>query len=122
MVLAQSLMAAPNGYGTRASNDTVYWHSMGPSNMGGRATSVIFDNQTHKHVYVGSMGGGVFYSWNEGISWHQVGDNLLVSCLAQGEDGTIYVGTGEGFAATDYNGMADLDYEQGFCRLRTLHD
>lgn len=116
MVLGQSVMA--NDFAPRAANDgdnnSIYWRSMGPTNMGGRTTSVIFDNQTQNHIYIGSMGGGVFYSWNNGITWHQVGENLMVSCLAQAEDGTIYVGTGDGCNAVNYNGMADLSYANSF--------
>ena len=112
MLFGQSVMAAPNGYVTRDDNP-IYWHSMGPSNMSGRTTSVVFDNQTNKHVYVGTMGGGVFYSWNNGLSWHQVGLDLMVSCLVQDEDGTIYVGTGEGYYAQEYNGMSDMGYSNG---------
>lgn len=112
MVFAQSLMAGPSVI--KDGDNSIYWRSLGPSNMGGRATSVIFDNQVPSHVYIGSMGGGVFYSWNSGITWHQVGDDLMVSCLAQGSDGTIYVGTGDGCNAVDYNGFADLGYENSF--------
>ena len=115
MVLAQSLMAGQGQFVNDTRDDnSIYWHSMGPSNMGGRTTSVIFDNQMGKEVYIGTMGGGVFYSWNNGISWHQVGQDLMVSCLAQGSDGTIYVGTGDGCSAVSYNGMADFGYENSF--------
>ena len=94
--------------------DIVYWKSMGPDNMGGRTTAVLFNNQNRNEAYIGSMGGGVFYTWNQGISWHQVGENLLVSCMAQANNGTIYVGTGDGGVAYDYNGLGDYGYENSF--------
>ena len=94
--------------------DIVYWKSMGPDNMGGRTTAVLYNNQNPNEAYIGSMGGGVFYTWNKGISWHQVGENLMVSCMAQAENGTIYVGTGDCGTSYTYNGLGDLSYENGF--------
>jgi hypothetical protein len=38
----------------------------------------------------------------------------MVSCMVQDADGTIYVGTGDGAAAVDYNGLADYGYENSF--------
>ena len=95
-------------------SDALYWITMGPDNLGGRTTSIVYNNQNPREVFIGSMGGGVFHTTNQGISWHQVGENLMVSCMAQTEDGTIYVGTGDGVNAVSYNGFADLDYENSF--------
>ena len=94
--------------------DVVYWTSMGPDNMGGRTTSIVYNKSNMNEVYVGTMGGGVFYTWNLGISWHQVGENLLVSCMAQAEDGTIYVGTGDCGEAASHNGLSDISYGNSF--------
>ena len=91
----------------------LYWINMGPNNLGGRTTSVVYNNQNQNEVFIGSMGGGVYYT-TQGVTWKQVGEDLLVSCMAQASDGTIYVGTGDGAAAYTYNGMADLGYENGF--------
>ena len=98
---------------TRGNGD-VYWVSMGPDNMGGRTTSIVYDQENMNHVYIGSMGGGVFQTWNKGISWKKLGDNLMVSCMVQAENGTIYVGTGDGCTAPDFNGLSDLYYSDGF--------
>ena len=87
---------------------------MGPDNFGGRTTSVVYDNAHTNGVFIGSMGGGVFYSWNLGITWHQIGENLMVSCLAQGEDGTLYVGTGDTHNAGSYNLLGDYGYGTSF--------
>ena len=112
MIAAAKQAANANTDGKYA--DVVYWKSMGPDNLGGKTTSIVYNKDNMNEVYIGSMGGGVFYTWNLGISWHQVGENLMVSCMAQAEDGTIYVGTGDGGEAASYNGLADISYENGF--------
>ena len=92
----------------------LYWLSMGPNNMGGETSAIVYDKNS-RVVYAGSMGGGVFKTYNDGITWHQVGDaNLMVSCMAQDADGTIYVGTGDGGNAATYNGLSLQGYENSF--------
>ena len=91
--------------GPVAPNDPLYWHNMGPDNMGGQTTAVLYDNQSNA-IYIGAKGGGVFKSYNNGITWHQVDQkNLMVSCMTQAPDGTIYVGTGDADPALSYNGL-----------------
>ena len=99
--------------GTNA--DDLYWISMGPDNMGGQTTAVLYDNQTN-WVYIGSKGGGVYVTYNNGVTWHQVGDqNLMVSCMAQDANGLIYVGTGDcGSKTATYNGLDQQGYENSF--------
>ena len=89
----------------------LYWLNMGPDNMGGQTTAIVYDNRSNV-VYIGSKGGGVFKSYNFGITWHQVGkQNLMVSCMAQAADGTIYVGTGDcGSKAAENNGLSQQGY------------
>ncbi len=97
-----------------AADDPLYWISMGPDNMGGQTTAVVYDNQSNV-VYIGAKGGGVFKSYNFGVTWHQVGDiNLMVSCMAQDADGVIYVGTGDGGNAATYNGLSQQSYDNSF--------
>lgn len=101
---------------SKATNaDELYWISMGPDNMGGQTTAVLYDNQTN-WVYIGSKGGGVYVTYNGGVTWHQVGDqNLMVSCMAQDADGVIYVGTGDcSSMAAEYNGLSQQSYENSF--------
>lgn len=95
--------------------DDLYWLSMGPGNFGGVTTSVIYDNRNNNVIYIGSMGGGVFKSNNQGTTWHLVGNSpLMVSCMAQAANGTIYVGTGDGDQAVKYNGLSALSYDNSF--------
>ena len=94
--------------------DPLYWRSMGPDNFGGRTTSIVYNVLNRNEVYIGSMGGGVYRTWNLGVSWHRVGENLMVSSLAQDASGVIYVGTGDGGAAVSFNGLSDYGYEHSF--------
>ena len=97
-----------------ASDDPLYWISMGPDNMGGQTTAVVYDNQSNE-VYIGSKGGGVYKTYNFGVTWHQVGDqNLMVSCMAQDANGVIYVGTGDGGNAAVVNGLSQQGYDNSF--------
>ena len=104
-----------------ASEDPLYWINMGPDNMGGQTTAIVYDNKKNAYgnpngvVYIGSKGGGVYKTYNLGITWHQVGDqNLMVSCMVQDEDGTIYVGTGDGNNNVNYNGLSQQGYDNSF--------
>lgn len=108
------LIAASKQVENSTKSDEVYWLSMGPDNAGGRTTSVLYSKNHNAWAYAGSMGGGVYYTWNRGISWHKIGDNMMVSCMAQAEDGTIYVGTGDCGEAYNYNGLSDYDYTNSF--------
>jgi hypothetical protein len=95
-------------------DDPLYWISMGPDNMGGQTTAVLYDNQSNV-VYIGSKGGGVYKTYNHGITWHQVGGlNLMVSCMVQDADGVIYVGTGDGNNGVAFNGLDQQGYENSF--------
>ena len=97
-----------------AGNQPLYWISMGPDNMGGQTTAVVFDNKSNE-VYIGAKGGGVYKSYNFGVTWHQVGDmNLMVSCMVQDADGVIYVGTGDGGRSASYNGLSQQGYDNSF--------
>ena len=103
-----------------ASDDPLYWINMGPDNMGGQTSAVLYDNRlenghTNGIVYIGSKGGGVFKTYNHGVTWHQVGGlNLMVSCMVQDANGVIYVGTGDGSNAAAYNGLDQQNYDNSF--------
>ena len=92
------------------------WTSLGPDNYGSLTRGIIYDNQdaTNRTLYIGTMGGGVFKSVNGGITWKTEGQNLMVSCMAQTEDGKVFIGTGDGRGAHNHNGLAELNYETSF--------
>ena len=101
--------------------DPLYWISMGPDNMGGQTNAVVYDNTKNAHgypngvVYIGSKGGGVYKTYNNGTTWHQVGDmNLMVSAMVQDNDGIIYVGTGDGGDNVNQNGLDQQGYDNSF--------
>lgn len=78
------------------------WDELGPNNVGGRTRAILWDKRdaTYNTIYAGGVSGGLWKSINRGSSWSRVvslSDNLAISCISQGVDGAIYVGTGEGF-------------------------
>ncbi|MCD4731421.1 MAG: T9SS type A sorting domain-containing protein [Bacteroidales bacterium] len=103
------------------SNTDLNWIEMGPDNIGGRTRAVIFDNRdaNANTLYAGSVTGGLFKSTNLGSSWSKINNasgtaNLNVSSIVQADNGTIYVGTGEGLNTEKYTAYEDLGYEGGF--------
>ena len=108
---------------SRNSND-FNWTSLGPDNYGSLTRGIVYDKNdaTNNTIYIGTMGGGVFKSTNGGITWQTWTQNMMVSCMAQTEDGLIYVGTGDGRSAHKNNGLSDLNYSTSFvgCGLYEL--
>lgn len=95
------------------------WTSVGPDNFGGKTTAVFYDNQdeTATTIFAAALGGGVWRSLNNGITWKSVGDlGIHASSMVQTDDGTLYVGTGDGKAAftANYNGLENLNYSTSF--------
>ncbi|MEZ4929395.1 MAG: sialidase family protein [Chitinophagales bacterium] len=75
------------------------WNLIGPDNQGGRTRALMFDANVPNKLWAGSVGGGLFVSENGGNSWDRVvsyNGNFPIASIAQGSDGAIYVGTGEG--------------------------
>ena len=112
---ALMLAAARQAQSTTRSEGDLYWKGMGPNNVGGQTTAVLYDNQNTSVAYIGSKGGGVYKTYNKGITWRSVGDMpLMVSCMVQDANGVVYVGTGDGMSAHQYNGMNELNYDNSF--------
>ncbi|MFZ4462438.1 MAG: T9SS type A sorting domain-containing protein [Bacteroidales bacterium] len=102
---------------SQRSTAAMEWTSLGPDNFGGKTTALLFDNRdaSNKTIYAGSVGGGIWRSVNDGITWTSVSEqSLIVSCMVQAPNGDIYVGTGDGFSAQTYNGLVDMAYTTGF--------
>ena len=76
------------------------WVFAGPTNTGGRVTSLAVDPHDPFHVWAGAAGGGVLVSSNGGSSWTPVFDDqplLPVGAIAADllDSSVVYVGTGE---------------------------
>ncbi|MBS4056830.1 MAG: T9SS type A sorting domain-containing protein [Bacteroidales bacterium] len=109
--------AAANAMGSvRGSDEALNWFSLGPDNFGGKTKAILFDNKdaSAQTVLVGSAGGGIFRTQNQGITWHHLGStNIQVSSMVQLPNGDIFVGTGDGFEAQKYSVFGDLAYTTG---------
>jgi len=96
--------------------ETLNWTNLGPDNFGGQVKAILFDNRAGNEgtVLIGASGGGIWKSVNNGITWSRVSNtNMMVSSMVQTSSGDIYVGTGDGFNAQDYNGLSDFEYTSG---------
>lgn len=96
----------------------IKWENIGPNNIGGRTRAILVDKDNSSIIYAGSVAGGIFKSVNGGLTWKQVEGgamfkSLAISCIAQGTDGSIYVGTGEYFAAPGGTNSNTGIYGQG---------
>ncbi|MFN2453445.1 MAG: WD40/YVTN/BNR-like repeat-containing protein [Pyrinomonadaceae bacterium] len=87
------------------------WMSIGPTNIGGRLTSLVCHPNHAERLWAGAAGGGVWYSPDAGQSWQSQWHNediLNVGALAiDPEDPrTVYCGTGEAnLSADSYPGV-----------------
>ena len=110
-----ALLVATNNTQSRNAEE-LNWVSLGPDNYGSLTRGIVYDKRdaSNKTIYIGTMGGGVLQSTNGGITWKSLNKNMMVSCMAQTEDGNIYVGTGDGRSAHNQNGLSVLNYETSF--------
>ncbi|MEP6647656.1 MAG: GEVED domain-containing protein [Saprospiraceae bacterium] len=95
----------------RAPISGVNWTERGPANVGGRSRAIMFDpnDATHKKVWAGGIGGGLWYTSDVTLAspvWNKVNDlwdNIAITTIAYNPNNTqeFYVGTGEGWANYD---------------------
>jgi len=83
------------------------WVEQGPTNLAGRARSLVIHPTNPQRMYVGSCGGGVWRTDDGGYSWTPLDDgmgNLVVCTLAMdpNDPNVIYAGTGEGNFANPF--------------------
>ncbi len=89
------------------------WDELGPNNFAGRTRAMIIDKDQPDKLIAGSVSGGIWISETGGGSWSESPGNsdlgsLSISSLVQDHNGSIYVGTGEGFQG--YSGVGLLGY------------
>ena len=102
--IAKSLALAPQ-------SGTSQWEQAGPTNIGGRATSVVCHPTMPDRIWLGAAGGGVWFSADGGQTWTpqwHAQDVLNVGSLAidPTNPDLLYCGTGEAnLSADSYGGV-----------------
>jgi Secretion system C-terminal sorting domain len=88
---------------SNASVTAVGWNELGPDNVGGRTRALLIDRNNSQHMFAGGVSGGLWESTDGANNWSKCAGffnipevNINVASIAQGSDGAIYVGTGEG--------------------------
>ncbi|MFC4017144.1 WD40/YVTN/BNR-like repeat-containing protein [Micromonospora sp. GCM10011542] len=74
------------------------WSQIGPTNIGGRITSLALDPKRADTVYAAAASGGVWVSRDAGQRFEPAwpdGWTQAMGAVATGPDGTLYAGTGE---------------------------
>jgi photosystem II stability/assembly factor-like uncharacterized protein len=100
---AQRTLAAAPG--------TARWQSIGPTNIGCRATAAVCDPSDPRRIFLGAAGGGVWRSLDGGLTWRSLWHrqrSLNVGALAidPRDSNVVYCGTGEAnLSADSYPGV-----------------
>lgn len=95
------------------------WIAKGPSNIGGRITTMAISRQNPNILYIGGADGGVLKSTNGGINWTPLFDDqpsLSMGAIAldPNNDNIVYVGTGEVNSSGDsYDGFGMVKSTDG---------
>jgi photosystem II stability/assembly factor-like uncharacterized protein len=95
------------------------WESLGPTNIGGRITSLACHPNDAGNIWAGSAGGGVWHSSDGGRTWlsqwHSEGSlNIGALALDARNPALIYCGTGEAnLSADSYPGVGLFRSEDG---------
>ncbi len=97
------------------------WVLAGPTNGGGRITSLAVHPSNPQTIYIGAAAGGIFKSTNGGTSWNPIFDGALTLSIgdvavAPSNPQILYVGTGEangGGGSTNYDGVGVYKSQNG---------
>ncbi len=82
------------------------WIWKGPGNIGGRTRSLLIHPTQTNRMWLGSVGGGIWYTSDGGASWSPVNDfqaNIAISTMIMHptNPNLMWAGTGEGFFNSD---------------------
>ena len=109
--LQRKQFAEQKASGTEGPVPGISWSERGPDTVGGRTRALHYDlsDPTHKKVWAGGVGGGLWYTNDITAAtpvWNKVNDlfdNLAVTCIAQHPFNTnlMMFGTGEGWFNID---------------------
>jgi photosystem II stability/assembly factor-like uncharacterized protein len=84
----------------------ITWQLAGPTNIGGRCTSIVCDPGNPARLWIGAAGGGVWRSSDAGLTWKyawRANTPLQIGALAidPSNPKTLYAGTGEANLSLD---------------------
>ena len=90
----------------RTGSVTIEWEFMGPSNIGGRCTSLAVHPHDSDIIYIGAAGGGVWRSNDAGKTWTPQWHsepilNIGSLVIDPKSPDTVYCGTGEANGSSD---------------------
>jgi hypothetical protein len=76
------------------------WEWLGPSNVGGRTRTLVFDPRNPDRMLAGGVSGGIFETTNGGVFWNSISDDAINQNIGSllidpVEPDTVYAGTGE---------------------------
>jgi len=103
MLKCQQIIESDEKFHRALSAMGLYWNPLGPDNVGGETRAVLIDKNdpTGQTLFAGGVAGGLWKSVNGGVSWSPTAigmSNDCISCITQDSSGTIFAGTGLGFA------------------------
>lgn len=116
---ARLLQSVSRSSRNRAQLRSALWRSCGPSNIGGRITTMAISRQNPNLLYIGAADGGVLRSINGGVNWTPLFDeqpSLSIGAIAvdPSDDNIVYVGTGEVNSSGDsYDGSGMVKSTDG---------
>lgn len=107
------LIAGQKAAQTSSRETDLTWSYAGPDNFGGMTRAIVYNNDGT--VLIGTMGGDIFKTTNGGITFKKLTNvGMMINCMAKDANGNIYIGTGDGREAQNYNGLSVMGYETSF--------